>query len=116
MQSLLLRFAQIWRRVWNWWSRPRPLRVANVEDLPVRVEKGIIYMVGENDWIWCVAMLCPCGCKATVQLSTLADVRPCWRVTEHTDKTISLQPSVWRQVGCRSHFFVKHGLIEWCGV
>lgn len=30
------------------------------------------------------------------------------------DGTVSIKPSGWRQKGCRSHFFLKRGQIEWC--
>ncbi|MFX8036043.1 DUF6527 family protein [Acinetobacter baumannii] len=26
----------------------------------------------------------------------------------------TLSPSIWRSKGCRSHFFVREGLIVWC--
>jgi hypothetical protein len=64
--------------------------------------------------LWFVAMLCPCGCKETLQMSLLHDANPQWKIIEHGDGTITLQPSVWRKVGCRSHFFLRRGLIQWC--
>lgn len=115
MKSLLLWLRHVWIHARAWFTRPRLLRFARAEDMPNRIKKGFVYLIGDNNHTWCVALLCPCGCGATVQLNTLADVRPHWKVTQHLDKTISLHPSVWRQVGCRSHFFVKRGLIEWCG-
>jgi len=26
----------------------------------------------------------------------------------------SLKPSIWLQGGCRSHFWVRRGRVEWC--
>ena len=115
VKRLLLWLKQTWAQVHERSSRPRPLRATHAEDLPDQIKKGVVYLIGENDCIWCAALICPCGCGATIQLNTLADVRPQWKVTEHPNKTVSLHPSVWRQVGCRSHFFVRRGLIEWCG-
>jgi hypothetical protein len=59
-------------------------------------------------------MICPCGCKEVINLNLLKTVRPRWSVKEHPDRTVTLTPSVWRQKGCRSHFFLRRGRIEWC--
>ncbi|WP_436231260.1 DUF6527 family protein [Caballeronia sp. LjRoot29] len=59
-------------------------------------------------------MICPCGCGEVIELNLLKQARPCWSAEEHPDGTISLVPSVWRQRGCRSHFFLRRGGIEWC--
>ena len=44
------------------------------------------------------------------QLASLANVT----ATFQSDGSVSLMPSVWRQKGCRSHFFLRHGRIDWC--
>lgn len=107
-------------RVWLWvttWSRgaPKRLRTIHLEELPEQLDAGVVYVLGEGPHRWFVALLCPCGCGATVQVSLLADAKPRWHLLEHPDKTISLHPSVWRKVGCRSHFFLRNGCIQWCG-
>jgi hypothetical protein len=61
-----------------------------------------------------VALLCPCACGAVLQMSTLPEGRPRWQVEQHPDGTLSLYPSVWRTIGCRSHFFLQHGYVIWC--
>ena len=75
---------------------------------------GVVYVLGEGRYKWFVALRCPCGCGALVQISLLPDAVPRWRLTEHPDGSISLEPSVWRRVGCRSHFFLRRGSVEWC--
>jgi len=109
-------FRWIWRNVRGWFGprRERPLKTVTVEELPDRLDAKTVYVAGENGHVWFVAMLCPCGCGETLQVSLLADVRPRWSLTQHQDETISLRPSVWRQVGCRSHFFLVRGRIQWC--
>jgi hypothetical protein len=91
----------------------RPLRTERVEDLPRELEGGRIYVVGEGRHIWSVALLCPCGCGETIQLNALPEARPRWRVRQHLDGRVSLMPSVWRNTGCRSHFLVRGGVVEW---
>lgn len=88
--------------------------VHTVTENPLSVDVGEIYLVGERDHLWHAVMACPCGCGASLYLSLLADDRPRWAVVRNNDGTISLSPSVWRQVGCRSHFFLRHGRIVWC--
>lgn len=109
-------------RIWMWgrrllrWllGRSRPLTTLRVEELPDRLCESAIYVVGEGVHLWSVAMLCPCGCGSTLQMSVMPEGRPRWRVDMHEDGTASLHPSVWRRTGCRSHFFVRRGHIRWC--
>jgi len=108
------------KRAWQWLSaifhrRPRPCKAVEAADLPETIRPQEVYLVGENGYLWYVAMLCPCGCGETLQLSCLPNARPRWSVTCHPNQTISLHPSVARTKGCRSHFFLKRGHIIWCG-
>lgn len=107
------------KRTWHWLLRifrrpPRPYTTIEATDLPNAIKAREVYLIGENGYLWYVAMLCPCGCGATVQLSCLPDARPCWGVSRHADQTISLHPSVARLKGCKSHYFLKRGQIIWC--
>lgn len=93
----------------------RPFRAVDAPDMPGVLTPGVVYLVGEGGHHWCVALRCPCGCGATIQLGMLREARPCWSATVHVDGTVSLMPSVWRRVGCRSHFVLERGHIRWCG-
>lgn len=107
----------LWNIVRGWFSpRQTPLRTVKAEDLPEHINPREIYLIGEGDYLWFVAMLCPCGCGDSVQLNLVSKVRPMWKVIQHDDGTITIEPSVWRKKGCQSHFFVRHGLIVWCSV
>lgn len=91
-----------------------PLHTRHLEELPDVLDPNDVYVLGEGQHIWFVAMMCPCGCKETLQMSLLHDAKPRWSLTQHDDNTITLRPSVWRKIGCRSHFFLRRGLIQWC--
>jgi hypothetical protein len=109
----LLKWLSKWRRLWG---RPRiALCVEHVTDAPSRLDGKKIYVVGENGHQWHVVMLCPCGCRESIYLNLLPDERPRWKLSMNKDGTPSLHPSIWRTVGCRSHFFLRRGEIEWCG-
>lgn len=116
IQRVTAALSRLWAWLRSWFIRPaRPLKTVHAEELPDRLDPKAVYVLGEGNHRWFVTMICPCGCGATLQMSLLPDARPRWRLIEHSDDgTISLQPSVWRQVGCRSHFFLRRGLIQWC--
>jgi len=116
IRFILALVTRIWLWLTSWFRRaPKPLLTVHLEELPEQLDAGVGYVLGEAMHRWFVALLCPCGCGATVQMSLLADAKPRWHLLVHPDGTISLEPSVWRKVGCRSHFFLRGGMIQWCG-
>jgi hypothetical protein len=82
-------------------------------NLPKSLARRTIYLVEDDGYREQAAMLCPCGCGHVIQLNLLADERPCWSATAHSDGTVSLHPSVWGKKGCRSHFWFRHGRVQW---
>jgi len=89
-------------------------RWEKVESLPGQLTAKKLYLIGDQECEWAAAMSCPCGCGSVIQLSLARDSRPSWRVRRQRDGTISILPSVWRTVGCRSHFILHKGRIFWC--
>jgi uncharacterized protein DUF6527 len=59
-------------------------------------------------------LLCPCGCGETIHLSLATDATSSWRLQTHRGNRVTLLPSVWRTVGCKSHFIIYRGHIFWC--
>ncbi len=94
-------------------QKPKAYKTVKVEDLPDALLAETVYVAGENDFAWYAALLCPCGCGETLFANLLPDSKPCWRLTEHPNGTVSLHPSIWRTAGCKSHFFLRRGLIQW---
>ncbi len=76
-----------------------------VDSLPNKLKDEIIYIEGD----WTAAFVCPCGCKQTIELNLVDDVRPVWKVGNDT----SISPSIWKRDGCKSHFFIKKGKVIW---
>ena len=85
-----------------------------VETLPAMLAEKKVYLVGDDECEWSAALICPCGCRSVIQLSLAPDSTPSWRVRRHRGGAVSLLPSVWRTVGCRSHFVLYKGRIIWC--
>lgn len=107
------------RGLWAWFTglfrrKPKPWATVNAEDVPEAARPATVYLVGEGGHLWFVVFVCPCGCGELVQLNLLPDSRPRWSAERHPDGTVSVSPSVWRTAGCRSHFFLRRGLVEWC--
>ena len=93
----------------------KPLKTITVDDIPENYKKGVIYIIGEEA-PWYAALMCPCGCDDVIRLCLQDEVSPSWKLIYHSnDGTVSLSPSVWRTKGCKSHFFLKRGYIDWCG-
>lgn len=102
-------------KIWNWFCcKPAFYTAIKVEDLPEQLHPRTIYVAGENDHLWYAAMICPCGCGEVLQMGLMHNQRPRWTITEHDDGAVSLYPSVWRKVGCKSHFWLQQGNIFWC--
>lgn len=108
----------LWCRDWILlWFRLRPqYRVRRIEgDLPPSLNKYTIYIVGQDGYSEHISMLCPCGCADVVHLNLLPDERPVWKIENHSAGTITLHPSIWRKVGCKSHYWIRQGQVEWFG-
>lgn len=123
MNWLVAFFAWLWsvitfipRKASRFWSSRKPAlyRYEHVDDFPDRLKRSRVYVAGEGDNLWGATMVCPCGCGEAIELNLLKEARPRWSVEKHTDGSVSLKPSVWRQKGCRSHFVLSHGRINWC--
>lgn len=96
-----------------------PLRFENVVRVDVPPEHSAVlsdrfYVVARNRQPKWALFKCPCGCGAVVTLSLQAAHRPHWRLIERSRERPTLSPSIWRDVGCMSHFWVHDGRVYWC--
>lgn len=88
-------------------------RWKRVEDRPEKLERSMVYLIGDTRHPWQAAMVCPCGCGAEIDLSMVKDDSPSWSSSISAEGRITLHPSVWRTKGCRSHFILKEGSVSW---
>ena len=108
-------FIRFLRSLFSWFTREsKPLKTVRAQEIPDFLDPSSVYIVGEGEYLWFVVMICPCGCGNTLQMSLLSEAKPRWKLIEHKDGTISLFPSVWRKIGCCSHFYLRSGYIVWC--
>ena len=78
------------------------------------VQPGIFYRVMRIDRPKWALFLCPCGCDTVITLSLQTAHRPHWTVRASKDQRASMRPSVWRDTGCLSHFWIVDGRVYWC--
>lgn len=110
---MLKRFIAPLKVAWRWLIRGRRWRVERNDDEPEVLQPRVLYLVGERE-PWVAVFKCPCGCHQGVRLNLLKGHRPLWTVTMSRDSVPTVSPSINRQVGCRSHFFVMDGRVKWC--
>lgn len=79
------------------------------------VQSGVFYRVMRDDKPKWALFACPCGCNAVITLSLQLAHRPHWNVRTGKGHRPSVRPSVWRDIGCLSHFWIEDGRIYWCG-
>ena len=87
--------------------------IQRVSEIPDRLKDRTLYVMGKPK-PWSVAFLCPCGCKETIHISLLENDSPSWSLQIGPRNKLSLEPSIWRREGCRSHFFLSKGQVIWC--
>ena len=115
---------RIWQKFWRWlFGAPTPQRkiapryisrFVEGDELPELVNENEVVVAREGDTLWSAAMICPCGCKQRLEVMLLDGVKPRWDFFLDAGGRPSLKPSVWRVVGCRSHFWLRGGQIIWC--
>lgn len=106
------------RRIWTWLLRlffggyPE-IAIRFVDDTPEELRSRVLYVIGDKLSPWKAALMCPCGCNETIELNLSPPGRPLWHVIV-SKSGVSVRPSIWRTKGCRSHFWIRNGRIEWC--
>lgn len=106
----------------EWWFERQPLPPISFPDIRVvdrppqnaEVEKNCFYLVSDGRRRKWALFQCPCGCGDIVTLSLQRIHRPHWGVRKNRHGRVNLQPSVWRDIGCLSHFWIHDGRVYWC--
>lgn len=106
-------------RFWHWLLRllrgERPgIAVEFLDNEPERPKASILYVIGGQEHPWKATLICPCGCQEVIELNLSPPGPPLWRIVKVEGKRVTLAPSVWRTKGCRSHFWLRDGEVQWC--
>lgn len=92
------------------------------EYVPEQIDEGKIYAVigtrvadhsGPS-----VTYKCPCGCRKEVFLpcrteGTERTRTPQWELSIDPEGKVVITPSILELGGCKSHYFIKHGRVNW---
>lgn len=88
-----------------------------IVDVPVPnadVDRGVIYCIVSKQKSRWILFRCPCGCSDVITLSAQASHTPRWALLITKEKLPTLHPSIWKDKGCLSHFWIKGGRVFWC--
>ena len=97
----------------KFFSSRKPYILRLVDDLPQKLKPNIVYAIGTKDDLYVARLLCPCGCNEHLNLNLIPANRPCWTLQVGKKSEVSLHPSLWKKTGCKSHFFLKNGVVKW---
>lgn len=93
---------------------PRRLVVVKGDSLPKKMPIRSVILMQESREDWSVGLQCPCGCGRTIELLVFDEANPRWDFKVDAEGHPSVHPSVWLNNGCKSHFWLKKGRIQWC--
>lgn len=105
---------QWWRQTWARLAPRRRLRIVEGDSLPAQLPRRDLVLARDADEDWCVGMRCPCGCGRVIELLVIPEAKPRWDLTVDAKGRPTLSPSVWLQKGCKSHFWLRDGRVQWC--
>lgn len=84
------------------------------DELPVKFKPRHAVLMVDHGEQWSLGLNCPCGCGEVIELLLIEEADQSWSLHIDGIGRPTLQPSVWKSSGCRSHFWVVSGQIKWC--
>lgn len=105
---------RMWRRLIDRALPTRHLTIVRGDSLPSTLPRRNLVLAHDEEGDWCVGMRCPCGCGYTIELMLIREVTPRWDLSVDAMGRPTIYPSVWLQRGCRSHFWLRGGRVQWC--
>lgn len=86
--------------------------VEKAKTCPDEHKPGVLYLAIDDDGKpYYSEALCPCGCSELFNLSHIETFG--WAITVDDKGRPDISPSILRTTGCRSHFFIKKGRVQW---
>ena len=91
-------------------------KVVIVPDNPreEQVQDNTVYLVGTKKFLKWAYLKCPSGCGEVIMLSLNPNSYPSWRVKISRGGLPTFSPSIFKQDGCKSHFWIQKGRVIWC--
>ena len=107
-------FRKLALRAFDALAPARRLTVVVGDSLPGSLPFRRLVLAREDDEDWCVGMRCPCGCGRKIELLVIKEAKPRWDLKVDAVGRPTLTPSVWLRDGCKSHFWIRGGEVQWC--
>ncbi len=116
-------FKRLWESAYPSRFKARPLppisfSTVNTVEKPPRndeIETNSITVIAPGRRPKWALFRCPCGCGTVITLPLQSTHRPFWTLRKSKGGHATLRPSIWRDVGCLSHFILDDGRVYWCG-
>jgi hypothetical protein len=111
--ALMMLFKRIYEKVRSWLTPCMSLRRVKGDLFPEKIPKRTMIML-DDDGPYAIGFSCPCGCGERIELTLMEGVSPRWDLITDEMNRPTLKPSIYKQSGCRSHFWIREGIIIWC--
>ena len=122
-------FKQLFSRFFEPHSKPEaveanpnlpPIRFQSIIEVEKTPSEDLVgpnqfFSVVHNSKLYWTVFRCPCGCGELISLPMCEPHSPRWRLRSTKAARPSLRPSVWRNRGCMSHFWISDGRVRMCG-
>ena len=86
---------------------PSVVQVPDQATALTHLQAGVLVLVMPGNKPKSLKFICPCGCGQAISINLMPQVAKAWRISNEPGRGISLWPSVWLDVGCRSHFIIR---------
>jgi hypothetical protein len=124
LPTLFIDLRNILSGIWRKREAPPPIQPRKPEYALIQVAPTTppSDAIGIGDFYWVVhqgvdywsLFRCPCTCGEVISLPLQSSHRPHWQLERSASGRPTLNPSVWRNKGCKSHFWIKDGFVLWC--
>lgn len=91
----------------------RRITIIEADTPPQKLPWRNLVLAREDKEDWAVAFRCPCGCGNRIELMLIEEAIPNWKLNIDPEGKPTLHPSIWRQKGCKSHFWLRNGKVTW---
>lgn len=89
------------------------VRYSAVHPSQDEIGPGEMVIVRSGAYTKWACIRCPCGCGEKISLSLDQNRRPRWNVSVDFLSRPTVSPSVHQLAGCRAHFWIKEGQVDW---
>lgn len=80
---------------------------------PISLRDRIVYVVGTQQYVKWAYLKCPSGCGDVILLNLTKSTSPSWRISSDNLGRPTISPSIHKMDGCKSHFWLRNGSIDW---